>query len=85
MLFLGVFVGLYADNLGIIGWLPIIASASCTICIYLTKNEQQMRYALVINMLLWFIHNAYVQAYPSAIACIVLCFWTILKKKKNRQ
>ena len=38
-----------------------------------------MRYALVINMLLWFIHNAYVQAYPSAIACIVLCFWTILQ------
>ena len=42
LLILGVVIGLYANNRGIIGWLPIIASASYTICIYATKNEQQM-------------------------------------------
>ena len=76
LLIISVVVGLYANNLGFIGWLPIIASAGYTICIYMTKNEQQMRYALIINMALWFIHNLYVQAYPSAVANIVLCFWT---------
>lgn len=88
LLVLSVIVGVYANNLGIIGWLPIIASASYTICIYLTKNEQQMRYALVINMILWFVHNLYVMAYPSAIANIVLCLWTaiqIIQENKRRK
>ena len=76
LIILGIIIGLYANNRGIIGWLPIIASATYTICIYITTNEQQMRYALIFNMLLWFIHNAYVQAYPSAVANIVLCVWT---------
>ena len=65
ILIISIITGLYANNLAIIGLLPIIASASYTICIYLTRNEQQMRYALTINMLLWFIHNLYIMAYPS--------------------
>lgn len=84
LLIISVIVGLYANNLGVIGLLPIIASASYTICIYITKNEQQMRWALTVNMLLWFIHNLYVQAYPSAIANIVLCGWTFVQIYQNR-
>lgn len=86
LVILSIIIGLYANNWGIIGYLPIIASASYTICIYLTKNEQQMRYALLINMLLWFAHNLCVQAYPSAVANITLCFWTgiqIIKYRKS--
>ena len=79
LIILGIIIGLYANNRGVIGWLPIIASATYTICIYVTTNEQQMRYALIFNMLLWFIHNAYVQAYPSAVANIVLCVWTAIQ------
>ena len=85
LLIISLVVGLYANNLAIIGLLPIVASASYTLCIYLTKNEQQMRYALFVNMLLWFIHNLYVQAYPSAIANIVLCGWTVFQIIKNQR
>lgn len=83
---LGVIIGAWANNLGIIGWFPIVASASYTIFIYTTKNEQQMRYASILNMALWFVHCAYVQAYPSAIANIVLLgwtFWQIWQYHKN--
>ena len=85
LLVISVIVGLYANNLGLIGLLPIIASASYTICIYITKTEQQMRWALAINLLMWFVHNIYVQAYPSVIADIVLCFWTLVQIFKNRK
>ena len=85
LLIASIIIGLYANNLAIIGLLPIIASASYTICIYVTKNEQQMRWALTINMILWFIHNLYVQAYPSAIANIVLCAWTFMQIYKYRK
>ena len=84
LLILSIGIGLYVNNLAIIGLLPIIASASYTICIYITKNEHQMRWALMINMILWFIHNLYVQAYPSAIANILLCGWTLTQIYKNR-
>ena len=85
LLIISVIVGLCANNLGIIGILPIIASASYTVCIYTTKNEQQMRYATMINMLLWFIHDFYIQAYPSAFASIILCIWTVIQILKNKR
>ena len=83
ILILSTIIGFYANNLGFIGWLPIIASGSYTLCIYLTKNEQQMRYALVINMLLWLIHNLYVQAYPAAVSNIIICCWTSYQINKS--
>jgi len=85
LLAVSVAIGIYANNLGWVGWLAIIASSSYTICIYVTKNEQQMRWALVFNLLLWFVHSAYVQAYPSAVADIVLCVWTSVQIYKNRK
>ena len=85
LLIINVIVGLYVNNLQMIGLLAIIASASYTICIYTTKNDQQMRWALCVNLILWFIHNFYVQAYPSAVACIVLCIWTFIQIYKNRR
>lgn len=85
LVIISIIIGLYANNLGAIGWLPIIASASYTICIYITKNDQQMRWSLSINMLFWFVHNFYVQAYPSAIANIILFGWTFVQIYKNRK
>lgn len=80
---LSIFIGIYANNLGFVGYLPIVASASYTICIYITKNEQQMRLALIFNMLLWAIHNFYVQAYPSAVVNVFLCFWSAFQAYKK--
>ena len=77
--------GLYANNRGIIGLFPIIASASYTIFMYITKNEQQMRWALVSNLILWFVHDIYVQAYPSALIDVVLSVWTSIQIFKNRK
>lgn len=79
IIFISTIISFYANNLGWIGWLPIIASDSFTLGVYLTKNDQQMRYILVTNALLWLIHSLYIQAYPSAIANLVICFWTIFQ------
>lgn len=81
---LSVIIGAWANNLGLIGWCPILASASYTILVYTTKTAQQMRWALVSNLFLWFIHDWYVQAYPLAITDIVLSLWTLLQIAKNR-
>mgnify|MGYP002852103519 CR=1 FL=1 len=80
-----IIAGLGANNRGIIGLFPIIASASYTIFMYITKNEQQMRWALVSNLLLWFVHDIYVQAYPSALTDMALSVWTLIQIYKNRK
>ena len=85
LLILCVIAGLCANNRGIIGLFPIIASASYTIFMYTTKNEQQMRWALVSNLLLWFVHDAYVQAYPSALTDIILSIWTAIQIFNNQR
>lgn len=85
LLILCVIAGLCANNRGIIGLFPIIASASYTIFMFITKNEQQMRWALVSNLILWFVHDAYVQAYPSALTDLILSIWTAIQIFKYRK
>lgn len=80
-----IIVGLWANNRGVIGLFPIIASASYTIFMFTTKNEQQMRWALSSNLILWFIHDIYVQAYPSALTDIILSIWTFMQIHKHRK
>lgn len=74
-----VIVGMFANNRGVIGMLPIIASAGYTIFMFTTKNEQQMRWALLFNLILWIIHDIYVQAYPTAIINTILVVFTFVK------
>ena len=75
----GISVGLYVNNLGWIGYLPICASVGYTICIYMARNEQQMRYASVYSMLLWLIHGIYIRAYTGSIVTVFLIVWTIIQ------
>ena len=85
LFFLNILIGVTVNNLGIIGYLPIIASASYTICVYTSKTAQQMRYALICNLSLWLIHCLYIQAYPSVVTNTIICSWTIFNafKKTN--
>ena len=80
-----VIAGLWVNNRGIIGLFPIIASASYTVFMFITKNEQQMRWALVSNLILWFVHDTYVQAYPSALTDLILSIWTAIQIFKYRK
>ena len=82
-----IIVGLIINNLGIIGLLAIVASSSYTFFMYISKDEQQLRWALLSNLILWLIHDSYIQAYPASITCAVLIVWTsiqiIINKSKK--
>ena len=78
-------IGLWTNNRSTIGLFPIIASAGYTVFMYTTKNDQQMRWALIFNLVLWFVHDIYVQAYPSALTNIILSAWTAIQIFNNRK
>ena len=75
--------GVYMNNLGTIGLLAIIASVSYTIFMYTTKNDQQMRYAVVFNSILWLIHDYYIKSYPTVLMGVIFIAWTIIQILKN--
>ena len=77
-------VGIYANNLGMFGALAVIATVSYTVFLYTTKNDQQMRYAIIINSILWLVHDYYIKSYPSVLTGIVFIVWTIVQIFKNR-
>ena len=78
-------VGLYANNRGFYGLLPILAFTGYTISMYLAKNDQQMRYALIVNLSLWLVHDFYIQAYPSAFTDVTLCVWSFYQAMRRVQ
>ena len=76
-------VGLYANNRGFWGLLPIIAFTWYTLTMYCAKNDQQMRYSLIINLSIWLFHDFYIQAYPSAIMDITVSIWTFYQAMRR--
>ena len=76
-------IGIGINNLGIYGLLPIAATVSYTIFLFATKNEQQMRYAVIINLLLWCVHDFYIQAYPAAISDVIISLWSAMQIFKH--
>lgn len=65
-------VGLIFNNLGWVGLLPILASVSYTICVYTLKSAQQMRIALIVNLLQWAIIDFIVKSYPMFVMDIII-------------
>jgi uncharacterized membrane protein len=83
LLFLCIIFGLIANNRGIIGLFPMAASFVYTVFLYETRNEQQIRFALIVNLMLWFVHDFYVGAYPSALMDVGLSAWSLFNILKN--
>lgn len=78
-------LGLIFNNRGLIGILPVLSSAGYTFCIYITKNEQQLRYALIVDLSFWATYYLYIQAYPSVITYSVLNVWTLIQIIRYRK
>ena len=85
ILIISISLGVMFNNRGLIGILPVFSSAGYTMCIYLTKNEQQLRYALIVDLSIWATYYFYIQAYPSAITYTLLNIWTLIQIVKNRK
>ncbi len=78
-------LGFLFNNRGLIGILPVLSSAGYTLCIYLTKNEQQLRYALIVDLSFWATYYLYIRGYPSVITYMILNIWTMIQIYRNRK
>ena len=61
MVALGVGLGVYFNNLGLVGWLPIIANFIYTVSVFrFSDNERALKIAFVICVAMFCVFNAFI-------------------------
>lgn len=80
-----IIIGVAFNNRGYLGILPITASVSYTILMYIVKDIQAMRLAVISNMAQWMIFDGLIGAYPSFIMDIVIIVLTARNFLVRRQ
>ena len=85
LIIIQIIVGTYLNQLGIIGYLPIISSVSYSLAIAATPNLQWLRWVIIENMLLWLIYDLTIQAYPAAVTDVTITLTTLVAIIKNRK
>lgn len=84
-----IIVGLYINNRGILGILPIISFVEYTLIAPNPKSSiLTVKIAFLINVGLWTIYNFIIKSYPMMIAniiCFTTCLISIYKITKEKQ
>ena len=85
---LGVVFGLYFNNRGIVGLLPVIANSEYSIAIFRFKdNERALKISFLVCIVLFSIFNAYIMNYVGVVTNGVVFVSTaafLLKKDKKQ-
>lgn len=71
-------LGVVVNKKGLIGLLPPVASVIYTIWLERGKTAQSLRFGLIVNLVLWLIHDFYVGLYVSGITDILLIIVTVI-------
>ena len=86
---LGVVLGLYFNNRGLFGWLPVVANLEYSVAVFKFKdNERALKIAFCINVILFTIFNAGLFNIVGVCCSTVVLVTTIMslvkgKKEKN--
>ena len=87
LILFGVIFGLYVNNRGLIGILPVIANSEYSIAIFRFKdNERALKISFLICIVLFSIFNVYIMNYVGVATNAVVFASTaafLLKKEKN--
>lgn len=69
--------GLYFNNHGLVGVLPILATVVFSITVMKTSNMIYIKYALVVNLLLWCTYNIALHDYVGFITNLSYAIYTV--------
>ena len=84
LILLGVVLGFVFNNRGLIGWLPIVANLEYSVAVFRFKDdERKLKYAFIVNMLLFFVFGIFIKNYVAAAGNIVVTVTTALSLAKG--
>lgn len=77
LIILGVVLGAVFNNLGLLGWLPIIANLEYSIAVFrFRNNEKGLKIAFILNMLMYSVFSFVILNYVGAAANIFVAVTT---------
>ena len=79
LVLLGVVLGICFNNLGIIGYLPIVANLEYTLAVFRFKdNERALKVSFLVSIILFAIFNAAILNYVGVISNLVVLVTTVV-------
>ena len=86
---LGVGLGVWFNNRGFAGWLPIVANLEYSLAVFTFKdNERLLKAAFIVNAVLYSVFNIIIRNYVGAVANAVVIVTTgisLIKDAKKRE
>ena len=83
---MGVGLGIYFNNMGLLGWLPVVANLEYSIAVFRFKeNPRALKIAFLINMLMYCVFNAIILNFVGAISSLVVAVTTLFFLIKDRK
>ena len=84
LIVLGVVLGIVFNNRGLLGWLPVIANLEYSIAVFRFRQDARgLKYAFIINMLMFAIFNIAIMNYVGAASCAVVIATTVISLIKG--
>lgn len=71
-------LGVATNTLGVIGLLPIIACIEYTVCVQLSTDAQTLRFGVLLNLMLWLVHDVSIQLYGFVLTDVILIISTVI-------
>lgn len=87
LILLATILSLCFNNLGIIGFLPLISTIAY-ILLMNTKNVIKFKYLIIFTMILWCCYDLYIKSYTSAcfdFMCIIVNLFSIIQININME
>ena len=86
LVILGVALGIGFNNLGLIGYLPVIANLQYTLCVFRFKNNgRALKISFAVNSFLYSVFNLAVYNFVGVITNLVVVVVTIFFLIKNKK
>ncbi len=85
LIFLTITISVAFNNLGIVGFLPIIATVAFIVFMD-TENVVELKWLIIVSAAMWMIHDVYIQAYsvvPFDILTIITNFVSLKSIQKK--
>ncbi len=85
IIFVTTVISLWFNNIGIIGFLPILSVVLYTLFIDV-ENIKYFKWVIIITSIVWFIHDLYVKAYVMAVMDLLTIITNVISifKIKNK-
>ena len=86
LIILGVVLGIWFNNRGLWGWLPIVANFEYSVAVFRFKdNEKALKICFIINMLLFSVFSAVIMNYVGIVSNLVVAGTTALSLIRGKK